>query len=126
MPIQITAPVPTNIPTTLNRIAIVRRPIDRGAAWEITLSVFHGATGKGHQHTVVVQNGLCSAIKKNDTATEWSDLITAATSPSVADGYTQIETIMDGPGTKNAKNDAILTALLAMGVIDASLTGTVV
>ena len=128
MPIQIAAPVTNPLPNQLNRIRLARQPIDHGAAFSIPLFVFHGASGRGVDVSVVVQNsekGGCSVLRKNATPVSFEDLVIVSGSVDVEDGYDQIDTIMSGAGSKAAKADAILTALLAMGVIDAGLTGPV-
>lgn len=140
MPLTFATPVNNPLPNQLTRCRLSRQPIDHGAAYTIPLFVFHAASGKGIEATLVIQNGACSVLRKTVAPLGWEDLVYVipytftSTVPAergvtaavqVATGYDQIDAIMSGAGTKAAKADAILTALLSMGVIHAELTGTV-
>ncbi len=128
MPLTFTLPVSNPLPNQLTRCRLARQPIDHGAAYTIPLFVFHAASGRGIDVSVIVQNsaqGPCSVLRKNATPTGWEDLVVVQGTVNVADAYTQIDAIVSGAGTKAAKGYAILTKLLEWGVIHAELAGTV-
>ncbi len=132
--LTLAVPVANPLPNQLNRCRLAQQPIDHGSdddatkpkVFTIFLFVFHGGSGVGVQKAVQVANGACTVLRKAVAPLTFDGLVTSEGAPvNVPTGYDQIAAILAGPGNKAAKNDAILSALLAMGVLSADFAGVV-
>jgi len=79
---------------------------------------------QGYQLTIA-DAGQCSRIKQNPTPIAFGDPVVVDQFTPTAGAYTRLEAAYRGGGSKAAAFKAVETQLLADGIIDATLTGTV-
>lgn len=105
--------------------SIDEMPSETGPIALVKLRVMSSpANNRSKLFRLVIRNGLCDGIRKSTTATAFDGdvemfAITSATA------YDQIEAAYRGAGGRAAALKAVETALLTLGIIDATLTGTV-
>ena len=91
----------------------------------ITVTVLSpGATPLAQVFEIAATNGSCTGIRKNPTPSGWNDLIQTFQLTS-ATAYDQVEAAYRGAGSKAVGIRAVEAKLLELGIIDASLAGTV-
>lgn len=83
------------------------------------------ANGRRKSFQLEVANGKSQSIAKNVASTQFDDDVVYSGRIDTATGYDQVEAAYRSGANKAAAYRAVETALLALGVIDATLTGTV-
>lgn len=100
-------------------------PADEDAnSWQLRLT-FYGAGGRiWSSHIITVANGTSTRIFRNPSPGSYTDLILSDSIGTPTGFDTLMNAVRSAANTKLARQRAMADTLLALGVVDASLTGT--
>jgi len=118
---------PVNVPNVTRIQATDVALFDSSSQGIVALQVRSPAASnrvQGYQLTIN-DSGQCSRIKVNPTPIAFGDPVVIDQFTPSPGAYTRLEAAYRGGGSKAAAFKAVETQLLADGIIDASLTGTV-
>jgi len=116
---------PINVPNIVGWGAEPLSPADEdNGTWKLQVTFFGVANRVWSSHNITVANGMSTKLSRNGSPTSYQDLIVSGEVATPTGCSTLMDAVRSANNTPAARRKAMTDSLLALGVLDASLTGT--